>query len=137
MQKFAEFEEMVTQAVDDLYGERIAVEPRADGKFVRQAGDPLRYLFEIELAAVDFQPTLARLRNAGRNDADMAEVSADLCHISVADKYLREPLRRGDRFRLLERDGQPVVAIAKDPEPDGLGRTVFRCVPISATGGAA
>ncbi|MDQ0510884.1 hypothetical protein [Ancylobacter amanitiformis] len=136
MQKFAEYEAMVTQAVDDLYGERVRVEPRADSKFVLASADPDRPATTIEAAVVDLQPAVARLRNAGRNDADMAEVSADLCHISIADARLPFALRRGDRFRLIDRPEQPVWAVSKEPEPDGIGRTVFRCVSISEGDGA-
>lgn len=130
MQKFADFEAMVSQAVDDLYGETVRVEPRADGKFVRQGADADRPAFDITDAVVDIQPAVARLRNAGRNDGDTAEISADLCHISIADSRLGLMPRRGDRFVLVERVGSPVWQVAKDPEPDGLGRTVFPCTPV-------
>lgn len=130
MQKFAEYEAMASESVDDLYGERVRVEPRADGKFVRQAADPQRAPFDILFAAVDLQPVIGRLRNAGRNDADTAEISADLCHISVADHRLTQEVRRGDRIRLLDRPGQPCWAVAREPEPDGIGRTVIRCTPV-------
>jgi len=129
MQKFSEYEAMASDAVDDLYGEKVRLEPRADGRFVRsESPDPSRVPFNIPLAAVDFTPALIRTRNAGRNDADMPDISGELVHVSVRNSYLQYQPQNGDRLVLVDRPGQPTVAIVKDPEPDGIGRTILRCV---------
>ncbi len=129
MQKFSEYEAMASDAVDDLYGEKVRLEPRADGRFVRSISpDTTREPFDIPAAAVDFTPALIRTRNAGRNDADMPDIAGELVHISVRNSYLQYAPRNGDRIILVDRPGAPVVAIVKDPEPDGIGRTILRCV---------
>lgn len=124
-QQFAAYEEIVSEYVDDLYGENIRVEPRADGDLLKGVADPARPVLTI-VAVVDYNPIVVRSRDPGRYGADTPDLSGEKLHVSIADSRLPYKLKAGDRIVALDRPGQPMFAVAI-VEPDGLGRSVCKC----------
>ena len=124
-QRFAEYEEIVSEHVDDLFGEEIRIEPRADGDLLKGVADPARPVATI-IAVVDYNPIVVRSRDPGRYGADTPDLSGEKLHVSIADSRLPYKLKAGDRIVAIDRPDQPTFAVAI-VEPDGLGRTVCRC----------
>ncbi|KAB0269061.1 hypothetical protein [Microvirga brassicacearum] len=127
MQKFDAYEAIASENVDDLFGEEIYVEPRADGEFVKGTADPLRVAFST-VGVVDFSPKTMKTRYGGRNDADASELVGELLHISIREVNLPTTIKPGDRVQMLSRPLEPVAAVTT-VEPDGLGRVILRCKP--------
>ncbi|MCZ8103983.1 MAG: hypothetical protein O9972_39580 [Burkholderiales bacterium] len=129
MQRFAEYEAIASNAVDDLYGERIRVEPRDDGEFSKVGPDTARPSIET-IAVVDFEPKVLKTRNSGRHDADISDVIGEKLHVSIQERHLTYSLRPGDLIHLLDRSAPYAdVAAVSAVEPDGIGRVLLRCKP--------
>jgi hypothetical protein len=126
--KFASIERLVSRAVDNLYGEIVRVDPRADGRFVHAAADPDRASFTTT-AIVDLDPIIATPR---QNDGASASLSGARVHVSFATSSLPVDLRSGDRIVALERGER--AFIINVVEPDGIGRVLCGCIE---GGGAA
>lgn len=121
--KFAGYERLASRAVDRLYGELVRVDPQADGRFTRGAGDPDRASFTA-VAIIDLNPDVATAR---QNDGASASLAGDRVHISLASPSLPVELRKGDRIVAVERGERTFIITTV--EPDGLGRVLCRCVP--------
>lgn len=127
--KFAGIERLVSRAVDNLYGELVRVDPRADGPFVRSGtGDPDRASFTTT-AVIDFDPVVATVR---RSEGTSAAIAGESVHVSFAASSLPVDLRLGDHLVALDRGERTFVINVV--EPDGLGRVLCRC---TEAGGAA
>lgn len=127
MQKFATYETIVSDHVDDMFGERIRIEPRADGEFAKVGSDPGRPAIDVT-AVVDFEPKVLKSRNSGRFDADSTDLSGEKLHVSVKETLVPYRLRAGDHVLFLDRGAPyPAKASVATVEPDGLGRILIRC----------
>ncbi|MBN9444377.1 hypothetical protein [Bosea sp. (in: a-proteobacteria)] len=132
MQKFAAYEAIASSLNDDLYGERVRLEPRADGEFAKVGVDASRPALEC-VAIVDFEPKVLKTRNSGRFDADVSDVIGEKIHVSVQERLVPYALRSGDLIHLLDRaEPYPSVAAVSTVEPDGIGRILLRCKPSKA-----
>ncbi|MFC5509273.1 hypothetical protein [Bosea massiliensis] len=129
MQKFAAYEAIASSLNDGLYGERVRLEPRADGEFSKVGADVSRPALELT-AIVDFEPKVLKTRNSGRHDADVSDVIGEKIHISIQERLVPYELRSGDLIHFLERSSPyPSVAAVSTVEPDGIGRILVRCKP--------
>ena len=129
MQKFAAYETIVSEHVDDMFGERIRIEPRADGEFTKVGSDPGRPSIDVT-AIVDFEPKVLKSRNSGRFDADSTDLSGEKLHVSVKELLVPYRLQPGDHIHLLDRAAPyPSKVSISTVEPDGLGRILVRCAP--------
>lgn len=128
-QKFAALESVASALVDDMYGERVRLEPRADGEFAKVGTDHNRPGLTLS-AVVDFEPKVLKTRNSGRYDADVSDLIGEKCHVSIKEAYLPYSLREGDIIHLLERAAPyPATLLVSAVEPDGIGRVILRCKP--------
>ena len=127
MQKFDLYESMISDVIDDQFGEQVSVEPRADGEFVTGQVDPNRPATTIE-AIVDYNPTTMQNRRSGRESEETSELIGERIHVSVRNSHLPYKLTTGDRITFVSRPGAPTVVVST-AEPDGIGRTVYRCKP--------
>lgn len=126
---FTKLEALASRAVDRTFGERVRVETRADGRFVRQSADPERPAFET-IAVIDLSPAVATVAASA---AHPSSLSVDAVHVSFATSALSSTPRQGDRIVALERGH---IFSISTVEPDGMGRVLCRCTPVSdAEGG--
>ena len=127
--KFTDLEALVSESIDDLYGEPIKIVPRADGEFYEAAtADPSRNERTVP-GILDLQPQVVRMRSIGRDDADSSEIATDRVHVSFDVRELGERAlwpRRGDMLVAIERSSDNSFRVI-NPEFDGVGRLLCRC----------
>jgi hypothetical protein len=132
--KFADLEALVSEHIDDLYGEPIKVVPRADGEFIAApSGDPGRAEYTVT-GILDLQPKVVRMRSIGRDDADSSEIATDMVHVSFDVRDLGERAswpRRGDLLMATDRAFDNAFRVV-NPEFDGIGRLICRCTRMTA-----
>lgn len=125
---FAEYEDMVSDAVDDIHGERVRVVPMVDSKYHGRGESPDHEPFEV-IGVVDTNPLMAQVTDKGQYDGFQPNIGADKVHVSVdVHRFNDYTPRAGDTLELLDRIGAdqlPRKVTVKDPQPDGLGRIVL------------
>ncbi|TVR06634.1 MAG: hypothetical protein EA385_15050 [Salinarimonadaceae bacterium] len=129
---FAQLESAASVVVDSLHAETTRLIPRVAGEFVAGGADASRVERDIQ-GIVDFNPEIARAKEKRQYDGHRPEVDGEKVHISYRVPALGLPAtwpRAKDHIRAEDRPGKPVFQVVT-VEPDGIGRLVCRCVPLS------
>jgi hypothetical protein len=127
---FADIERLVSEVVDDVYGETVRItgmKPGA-GDYGAQAEDNGRPFFDVT-AIVDFNPVAVAVTDEGQFDGQQPFVAAQKAHVSIDTALLDWAPRRGDKISLTSRSPVEHFILHREPDEDGLGRIVCVCVP--------
>lgn len=125
---FAELERLVTDAVDDVFGERTKFTPKVQGRYLTVSKDESQPCLEL-IGVVDFNPVTALAQDKGKFDGMRPSVSADRIHVSYDEALFPDALpKEGDEIELLARSGERLRVSRCDP--DGLGRLICVCARI-------
>lgn len=121
-------------AIDRAFAEMVRVEPQKIGEYVA-TGDPDRSPYSARMI-VGLSSQAVKFATMGRMDGELPQVASDEVHIWALDSELPDDLalwpRASDRLVLLDRPREHGLIIAA-VEPDGLGRSLYRCTrtPLS------
>lgn len=130
---FADYEDLVSDVIDDVHGEQVRFVPMRDSQYTGRESDPGRQPEEVT-GIVDINPVMAQATDKGQYDGYQVNIGADRVHVSVdEDAFELSRPKGGDTIELLERlasNGQPKRLTVKDPQADGLGRIVYICAWI-------
>lgn len=130
--RFAAAETKVSAAIDGWHGEMTRVSPRAAGQFVAGGPDPSRSEADV-IGIIDFNPLVARIKDRSEYDGFRPEVEGERVHVTYATSRFASPAawpRAKDHIEALDRPGSPAFQVVT-VEPDGLGRILCKCVPVT------
>lgn len=129
MSIFAEYEDLVTDAVDEFLGDEITVIPLKVGEVVDTA-DNDRPLFTVT-GVIDFIPETIKAKGKEGNDGFQPNLTTSVCHISISEAELTSKGRpqKGDLLTAQLKSGPIKVKVSTD-HPDKLGRVIFVCKKV-------
>jgi len=129
--RFAEAEQMVSDAIDVEMGERTRITPMAKSEYLAASADSDRNPVFVT-GIPDFTPKVAQVQDKSTYDGMLPNMSGDNIHVSYDITKLeaqRYRPKHNDIITLLDRPGQPQFRVTREPEDDGIGRVICICVP--------
>jgi len=132
MTAFAAIDAIAATAVDATFGELVRILPMRSGKYSAGGADPDRQ--ERDLYAI-----LTEDHGLQRTDGDRiggnfgVNLEAGPIRVSLPKTSFSSRAdwpREKDRIQALDRDGQPIYEIARDPLPDNASRLVLHCTRL-------
>ncbi|WP_313026790.1 hypothetical protein [Brucella sp.] len=126
--KFAEFERLISDRVDDVMGERTLVTHYKKAEFVAAAPDPEREPLEV-VGVVDFTPTIPQMQDRGRYDGFIPSLAGDKIIVSYDQYAFKNPSDRpvdGTVIETMDRPQNFRLRVTR-ADPDELGRIVCVC----------
>lgn len=126
--KFAEFERMISDRIDDVMGERTLVTHYKKSEFVAESADPEREPFEV-VGVVDFTPTIPQMQDRGRYDGFVPSLAGDKIIVSYDEHRFQNLADRpvaGAVIETLDRPKNFTLRVTR-VDPDELGRIVCVC----------
>ncbi|MCZ4270722.1 hypothetical protein [Maritalea porphyrae] len=127
MSVFADLEDLVSDSVDEYFGNEITVLPQHKVSDYGSAADNDRPTFTV-LGVIDFIPETIKAKGKEGNDGFLPNLTGKVAHVSIRDEELQSKgmPKQGDVFTATLKDG-PVSLKISAIHPDKLGRTVFVC----------
>jgi len=128
--RFAEFERLITGAVDEYMAEPILFEPYLAGAFVSGSADPSRQTLTV-LGIIDLQPKAIETKHKGMYEGYMPDMRTQVIEISIDVAQFTSRAgwpRKDDKLTAITQDGSPAYQVSAT-YPDGMGRLVCVCVP--------
>jgi hypothetical protein len=115
--------------IDNTFSELVRVEPQVNGEYT-SGDDPECDAYQTDMV-VGMYPGTVTFKYLGKYDSDKPQLANDEIHVwlhndRIPSSAQRAP-RQGDRLVMLERPDEHPLIIQRS-EPDGIGRTMFRCV---------
>ncbi|MEN5278068.1 hypothetical protein ABE527_14080 [Brucella sp. TWI432] len=126
--KFAEFERLISDRVDDVMGERTLVTYYKKAEFVAESVDLEREKLEI-VGVVDFTPTVPQMQDRGRYDGFVPSLAGDKISVSYnvgAFKSRSDWPVVGTVIETMDRPENFKLRVTR-ADPDELGRIVCVC----------
>lgn len=126
--KFAEFERLISDRVDDVMGERTLVTYYKKAEFVAETADAEREPLEI-VGVVDFTPTVPQMQDRGRYDGFVPSLAGDKIVVSYDEHLFQTFADRpvaGTVIETLDRPKNFKLRVTR-ADPDELGRIICVC----------
>lgn len=126
--KFAEYERLISDRIDDEMGERTLVTHYKKSEFVAATPDPEREPFEI-VGVIDFTPTIPQMQDRGRYDGFVPSLAGDKISVSYnvgAFKSRSDWPGAGTVIETMDRPENFKLRVTR-VDPDELGRIVCVC----------
>lgn len=125
---FAELEDLVSEAVDTMYGEPTRIERVQRGQvFAGSASSSIE-----RIGIVDVNPVTVRVQDEGANDGMQPQLVGERIHVSYDETLFGagEMPEAGFRIIAFTRAGSPAFIVTR-VDPDGIGRFICVCKPAS------
>lgn len=126
---FADLEEMVSSAVDDVMGEPTVIIRKQKGQYFAGSADGTRPSV-TRVGVIDKNPVTAKPQDEGAYDGFQPVVGADRYHVSYNRRLFSGPSEwpaQGDLINPVDNPAIPTLKVVKAPEDDGIGRIVCIC----------
>lgn len=130
MSQFAEYETIISAAVDNAFGDPVTITPMAKGELSHSA-DGTRAIRTVT-GIVDFNPRAILPKGKEQYDAFQPNLMGEKAHVSFDENLFSDDApkpRTGDQLSGTLKSGAFKFEIAVI-EPDGLGRIVCACKVI-------
>lgn len=126
MSIFAEFEPLVSEAVDRFFGDEVTLFPRRTGE-VSSIADPDRPQITV-VGVVDFNPRTVVPKGKEQYDAFQPNLVGEKVHVSFDENAFPAGARprQSDRLVAVLKSGTSTFQVVS-VEPDELGRFVCPC----------
>lgn len=126
MSIFAEFETLVSDAVDEFFGDEVTLFPRRRGE-VSSVADPDRDQITV-VGVVDFNPRTVAPKGKEQYDAFQPNLAGEKVHVSFDENAFPPGGRpkQADRLVAVLKSGTSTLEVVS-VEPDELGRFVCPC----------
>lgn len=129
MSLFAQYERMVSTAIDGVFGDPVIFQPRRKGEVSSWRDDPDRPPMALT-GIVDFNPRITPAKGKEQYDAFQPDLAAEKVHVSFDIEHFvlgrAQWPKQGDLLTASLKDGihQLEVIVA---QPDELGRLLCPC----------
>lgn len=130
---FAELEELVSSAIDDLHGEATQIIRKKKGQYLADSADSSRPSKTL-IGVIDKNPVTAKPQDEGTYDGFNPTIGADRYHVSYNKRLFAsraEWPEQGDVIQPVNNPSIPALKVVKAPEDDGIGRIVCICEKAS------
>lgn len=132
MSIFADLEDLVSDIVDEQFGDVITVHPAgtAGGGDSRRPADPDKAPFTLS-GVIDFIPETTQGKGKEGTDGFQPSLTGSVCHLSVKTSELaaKGEIKKGWEISAALKDG-PIRAKISALHPDKLGRITFVCTKL-------
>lgn len=129
MSEFDDIESLVSETIDETYGDEIVIIRTARGEFFTKSQADKTH---VVTGIIDLNPMVIQVQDKSQYDGFQPDVSGQKVHISIDLDEFQKQADQPDQHDILEVEkgcNKGRYKISAKPQNDGIGRILCVCVP--------